>query len=221
MRKYRITASLFGAVLMRRPETPPDNLVLQIIQPKQFSTPALQYGIDNEKLALQEYVAYQNAHGHPQFTVSSCGFLVNTKHPFLGASPDGVVYDSSDTQQPFGFLEIKCPYSHRDKLPRDACTDPKFCCALDATTAEVTLKNTHKYYAQVQGQMGIGERPLCDFVIYTKKGISVQRITYDSDYWLDKLLPKLESFYDNCVAPEIVSPLHSLGIPMRNLSKKD
>ena len=65
MRKYRITASLFGAVLMRRPETPPDNLVLQIIQPKQFSTPALQYGIDNEKLALQEYIAYQNAHGYP------------------------------------------------------------------------------------------------------------------------------------------------------------
>ena len=30
------------------------------------------------------------------------------------------------------------------------------------------------------------------------------------------LLPK---FYDNCVVPEIVSPVHALGIPVRDLSK--
>ena len=34
----------------------------------------------------------------------------------------------------------------------------------------------------------------------------------------DKLLPKLNSFYDNCVAPELVSPVHILGLPIRNLS---
>ena len=34
------------------------------------------------------------------------------------------------------------------------------------------------------------------------------------------LLPKLVSFYDNCVAPESVSPIRSLGLAIRDLSKK-
>ena len=40
-----------------------------------------------------------------------------------------------------------------------------------------------------------------------------------SKFWED-LLHKLSNFYDNCVAPEVVSPVHSFGLPMRNLSKK-
>ena len=220
VRRYRITASLFGAVLTRRADTPPDSLVLRIIQPRSFSTPAIQYGIENEQVALKEYVAYRQAHGHPHLTVSPSGFLISTMHPFLGASPDGVVHDPSNLQQPFGFLEIKCPYSHRNVLPGEACDDSKFCCVFDTTTGNIRLKETHQYYAQVQGQMGIGGRPWCDFVVYTKKGLSVQRIAFDQKFWQDKLLPKLTSFYDNCVAPEIVSPLHSIGIPLRNLPKE-
>ena len=34
VRRYRITASLFGHVISQRPDTPPDNLVLRIIQAK-------------------------------------------------------------------------------------------------------------------------------------------------------------------------------------------
>jgi len=80
------------------------------------------------------------------------------------------------------------------------------------------LKSNHAYFAQIQGQMGIGNRPWCDFVVYTLKGLSVSRVKFDSKFWEDAL-PKLASFYDNCVAPEIVSPVHALGIPIRDLSK--
>ena len=58
--------------------------------------------------------------------------------------------------------------------------------------------------------------PWCDFVVYTGKGINVERITYDEEFWNGTLLPKLTSFYDNCVAPEIVSPVHSLCLPIRD-----
>ena len=126
-------------------------MVLLIIQPKSVSTPAMQYGIEDEQLALKEYVAYQQAHGHPHLTVSPSGFLVSTKHPFLGASPDEAVYDPSNLQQPFGFLEIKCPYSHRNILPAEVCDNSKFCCIFDTTTGDVRLKVTHHYYALVQG----------------------------------------------------------------------
>ena len=64
VRRYCITASLFGAVLTRQADTPPDNLVLRIIQPKNFSTPAIQYGNENKQVALKGYVAFQQAHGH-------------------------------------------------------------------------------------------------------------------------------------------------------------
>ena len=31
------------------------------------------------------------------------------------------------------------------------------------------------------------------------------------------ILTKLNEFYDNCFAPEIVCPLYSVGLPMRDL----
>ena len=81
------------------------------------------------------------------------------------------------------------------------------------------LTTSHQYYAQIQGQMAIGCRPWCDFVVYTTKGINVQRVQLNADYWDNSLLPKLSGFYDNCLAPEIVSPVHALGLPIRNLKK--
>ena len=220
IRRYRITASFFGSVLSRRPNTPPDSLVLRIIQPKSFSTRATAYGIEKEQIAISEYITYQRSRGHSDISVSPSGFLVSTTHPFLGASPDGAVFDPSNTMQPFGFLEVKCPYSARMITPTDACATSGFCCTADPITGQLKLKENHAYFAQIQGQMAIGQRPWCDFVIYTTKGISVQRIEYNEKFWEEDLLPKLSNFYDNCVAPEIVSPVHSLGIPMRNLSKK-
>ena len=219
VRKFRIISSLFGAVFTRRVDTPPDSLVLRIIQPKNFSTAATQYGIENEQVAIKEYIIHQHKNGHPELAVVPSGILINSAYPFLGTSPDGAVHDPSNLQQPFGFLEVKCPYSARNISPEEACTASTFCCEWDVTNGQIKLKETHQYYAQIQGQMGIGERLWCDFVIYTKKGLSIQRIPFHSAYWTDKLLPKLTSFYDNCIAPEIVSPIHSLGLPIRDLSK--
>ena len=217
VRRYRLTASIFGAVLSHKADTPPDNLVLRIIQPKQFSSAATRYGIENEPVAVKQYIAHQNQHGHPDLIVSASGIFINTDYPYLGASPDGAVYDPYDPQQPFGFLEVKCPYSARDISPSEACATSGFFCELDQGTKQLKLKENHSYFAQIQGQMAIGERPWCDFVVFTMKGVSVQRVPYDPIYWTNKLLPKLTSFYDSCIAPEIVSPLHPLGLPIRKL----
>ena len=64
--------------------------------------------------------------------------------------------------------------------------------------------------------MAIDERLLCDFVVCTPKEISIERIRFDPGYW-NNILAKLTEFYDNCFAPEIVSRLHMLGLPMRDL----
>ena len=221
VRRYRITASHFGEILHRRKDKPPDRLVLSILKSRKFSSTATTWGIEHEAMAIQAYINHKHGCGVDGLTVGPCGFLVCEQYPFLGATPDGTVYDPTNLEQPFGFLEVKCPYSHRDRTPAEACGMPGFCCQLETDSngsQKIKLRRNHPYYAQVQGQMAVGDRPWCDFAIYTKD-VSVERIYFDNDYWLHTLLPKLEGFFDNCLGPEIVSPLHTLGIPMRNYTK--
>ena len=145
--------------------------------------------------------------------------MVSEKYPFLGASPDAIVHDPTDAS-PFGLAEIKFPYSYRQQSPFEAVESSEFCCQLehDTESPRLRLKQKHPYFCQVQGQMAITERSWCDCVIFTIKGISVERIQYDPDFWNDELLPKLTSFYDYCLGPEIVCPVHVLGLPVRNIS---
>ena len=95
---------------------------------------------------------------------------LSQSHPYLGASLDGAVYDPYNLDQPFGFLEIKCPYTACKVSPVEACTFPGFFCTTARKTdgkESVVLRTSHSYYAQVQGQMAIGGRPWCDFIEYT------------------------------------------------------
>ena len=94
---------------------------------------------------------------------------MSRSQPFLGASPD--VYDPS-CDQPCGFVEVKCPYSHRNHTPAETCADSKFFCIFES--GQVKLRKNSNHFCQVQGQMAIGERPWCDFVVYTPKGISIE-----------------------------------------------
>ena len=80
--------------------------------------------------ALELYIKKQHEHGHPDLLVSQCGFIINPMYSYLGALPDGAVYDPSNGDKAFGFLEIKCPYSVRHLTPAEATHTPGFCTAL-------------------------------------------------------------------------------------------
>ena len=192
-RRFRLTSSVFGEIFHRRAETPPDALVVRLIEQRQITSPAIQWGVQQEAIALQAYVDYQHQNGHPELTACSVGFHISHSHPYLGASPDGGVYDPASVGEPYGFLEIKCPYSHRDETPEAACESSNFCCSLESTNGvpTVTLRKSHKYYCQVQGQMGVGCRPWCDFVVYTNKGLSVERISFDNEFWNHQLIGRI------------------------------
>ena len=120
-RRYHLTSSLFGVVLSRRPTTAPDNLVLQIIDPQRFTSKATQHGIENEDLAVQKYNSQQKENDHPDLLVSPSRFIINPAYSFLGASPDGCIYEPSNTQHPFGFSEVKCSYTLKDCTVEEAC----------------------------------------------------------------------------------------------------
>ena len=122
------------------------------------------------------------------------------------------MYDPSNSEQPFGFIEVKCPYTHTEHSPLEACSFPGICC-----DAQLHQRRNPLYFVQVQGQMAVGDRPWCDFIIYTTtKGVNVERIQFD--YW-QNILPQREAFFNNCLGPEIVSPMHALGLPIHDLSK--
>ena len=114
----------------------------------------------------------------------------------------------------------QCPYKHRNTSPEYACTSADFCSRIVTHpdgTENVQLKRNHPYYSQVQGQMAITGRKWCHFIIFTTQGLSVEMIKYDENFWTTKLLPALDGFYKNCVAPEIVCPVHLVGMRMCDL----
>ena len=67
---------------------------------------------------------------------------------------------------------------------------------MEADNTSCKLKESHQYFAEVQGQMGVTGAMWCDFVVYTKKGIHVQKIQFNNDYWI-QLRDKLSSYYFN------------------------
>ena len=115
-----------------------------------------------EPIALQAYVEHQHRNGHSELAVVEVGFLVSETTLFLGASADGGIYNPS-SEQPYGFIDVKCLYSKCELSPLETCATGQFFCTLES--GEVTLRFTSNYYCQVQKQMVIRERPWCDFII--------------------------------------------------------
>ena len=65
------------------------------------------------------------------------------------------------------------------------------------------MSTTHSYYTQVQGQLLVTGKEHCDFVVWTPKGIVIDRVYQDFNF-TEKLLQKLTSFYDDFMIPAII-----------------
>ena len=137
-----------------------------------------------------------------QFIVYDAGLVVNPSFPYLGASPDGKVYDPTE-KDPFGLLELKNPYRWRNKTMEEACQDTDF--FLHMVDGKPKLKQNDKsgYYNQVQGQLAVTGLPWCDFVVHLSgsHNINVERIYFNETYWEDNLFPKLTKFYFDHALP--------------------
>ena len=119
-------------------------------------------------------------------TVYYSGLIVSPAFPYLGASPDGKVMDRNASDK-FGLLEIKCPFKYRNEIPSAVLGNADFC--LERIAGRPRLKRKHDCYCQVQGQMANSGLSWCDFVVYTNKGIFVERIVFDKDLWIRKCFP--------------------------------
>ena len=120
-RKGVITASISHNVLtkVRNPaRSSGDNLVARVLgYNRQVKTAAMSWGIEKEKYARKRYVK-EIKKQHKKFSCEESGLILHSECYMLGASVDGrVTCDCCGV----GNLEIKSPFSHRDKTYSAVC----------------------------------------------------------------------------------------------------
>jgi len=187
-RKYRFTASRFQKVKQRQKQH--DTFATSQMYPPDLNNKYVQHGRRFESVALLEYEKAMKARNMPVVVLAS-GLVISQSHPILGATPDAKIIDVG-CEDCFGLAEVKCPWTKANVDPLDACSDTSFC--MEKTGEKTCLKQTSEYYAQVQGQMGITGAKWCDFIVYTRRGIYIQRVPFNKEYW-KSLREKLASYY--------------------------
>lgn len=155
------------------------------IHPNRYShlSAALQWGRDNERRARDQYAAQLGSN----FSIRESGLHIS-ELGFLGATPDSLLYNSENI-----IVEIKCPYSACNNNVSAAATNGSFFCTKDENNAIHLCKN-HNYYYQVQGQLAIVKVEWCDFVVWTRTDCTVERISFDTNFWNTSCLPILGLF---------------------------
>ncbi|XP_052408620.1 uncharacterized protein LOC127953415 [Carassius gibelio] len=176
VRKPRVTASRFREVCHVRGQSSAEHLAERIYKGTR-QTADMKRGLEMESAAIEEYCLLREVNYHP------CGFLIHPDAHWLGASPDGIIFDPKE-HHVFGLLEIKCPNvkSYVD------------CPYLKFNNGTPELKQQHAYYWQVQGQMLISGLDWCDFVIYAQDDMMVQRIYKDLKMFLN-IREKADHFF--------------------------
>lgn len=199
-RAGKITASKLKDACHTDPDKPSPSLIKIVCYPEvhKFSTAATRWGCSNEKKARDVYQNVMNAE-HENLTLADSGLHVNPVWPFLGASPDSMV-DCDCCGR--GVCEIKCPFKHRENTVLQATVlDEAFC--LHQHNSKLALKKKHQYYYQVQAQLFVCDVDYCDFIVWTKKDVYIERIMPDAEFWED-CVRKASSFFIKGVLPEVM-----------------
>lgn len=200
-RTGRITASNFYAECHTTISNPSVTLVKKLCSSENYSraftSAATEWGKRKEEIARKAFF-HSMSRTHTNFSINECGLVLNEKYPEFGASPDGLTAcDCCGT----GSLEIKCPYSAKDKLSLDVSW-------LEKTDNAVKLKQKHPYYYQIQMQLFITERQFCDFFVWTPNVSHLERIMCDEGLW-NVMSEKAKDFHRLCIMPELVGKYYS------------
>ena len=165
-RQKRLTSSNFGAIVKRRKSIYLKSLMAKIKNDSKYSNCAkqCQWGKDKEKNVVIEYFKTKRNCGEDVNVCSTCGFAVNIDLPWLGASPDFLVFDPKE-ELSFGIGEVKCPFSKKDVSIDEASKDKQF--FLQNINGKIQLRKSHNYFYQIQGCMTSLNVSWCDFVVFT------------------------------------------------------
>ncbi|KAJ8871637.1 hypothetical protein PR048_027964 [Dryococelus australis] len=90
--------------------TPCANVVKQILYNIFKGNRNTSWSIEKEAVALSQFVTENN------ISISQCRLVIEDEHPFLGASPDGLIGEDA-------VLEVKCPTTANLVTPLEAVGD--------------------------------------------------------------------------------------------------
>lgn len=182
-RSKRLTASHFGDIMSRQ-KLPDEKFCSRVFGTSHLQTKHMAFGLENEENAVHRYLKKKNS----AVSVYHCGLCVNPGVPVLGATPDRVVQEGHS----FGLLEIKTLAASKDRGEH-----LEEAIAVAPFLKNGTLRQSHKYFYQVQGQMALSGLVWCDFVVDNGTDCTFQRIEFDRSLWLDKMMPRLLEFYQS------------------------
>lgn len=221
-RRYRLTASNFGAAAGVNKYCSPDQLLVQMISPSFVGNVATRYGTEQEPIAckqyLEELIDFNLSH-------REVGLVVSQKYPFLGASPDGII--STELHQKL--LQRVPPKLGESLILRtfDISSGPtakplwsppsldhKFLleikCPFRKQLYGCIEQHVPHYYAQIQGCMQVMDLPYCHFYTWTPSESKIECYPRNDIYWNNFLYPALKNFYFTRFIPLLF--LHSRGL---------
>ena len=208
-RRKRVTSSTAGQIAKRRATTKVCSIVKTLLYRQFRGTAATEWGKEQESVTAMEYVQHMRQHHRTQRTIQPSGLVIHPVHSWLAASPDDLVSDPS-CEDPFGLVEYKNPYTHRETQLQTAALTKDFCLKLNQSDGSLSLKPTHQYFYQVQIAMYCTQRNWCDFVVRTTVDIHVERIAVDREF-LGYTVMKLKTFYFGALLPELALPRRMTG----------
>ena len=213
-RKFRLTASNFGAAAGHCKHNPPMGLVRDMLWHVFQGNEMTRYGTENEEQAFDAYQAHGilaqvdevDAGTRPAhrvgFLAQEVGLHIHPENPWMGVSPDGLVdvVDPGTGAVKRHLIEIKCPWKCKDRALHSG--DDFY--PLEDLPGDLQLPIPHYYFDQMQGIMGALGLPFAEFIVWTSKEMQITRVPFLPDYWKDELFPSLRAFYFDKFVPAVV-----------------
>lgn len=184
-RQFRITGSRCYAIFTYMKNKNPhwEDKSLQYFYPKSFkATKEIKHGLENESFAREIYS------NQKKVEVKQFGLIVPGENPWLGYSPDGIVFKDG---KPDILIEIKCPFIGKSKSIKEIISQLKY-----VQLPENKLKKKHQYYGQVQLGMAILNLKKTDLIIYASFDKSIHIISVEIDLeFINSMLNLLKEAY--------------------------
>lgn len=208
-RSPRITASKCKRALLKDSTSPTKAMRELLSYNKNYESKHMRDGIESEAKIIEHYSKLTGN------AVQQCGFFISKSHPFLGASPDGLIGND-------GSIEVKKIHPGNNETLQDTLLRQNIVKRCDSS---LSVNENHQYYYQMQQQLFCTERKWVDFVASDGNVLFVKRVELDNIFW-SRNLPRLESFYYNIILLELAYPrvkdgyerIGKLGINYSSLS---
>ena len=161
--------------------------------------PAIKYCLAMEEDATAKF--FENfAREHKSVTLKECGLFLSKELPFIGGSPDRIVYCDCCGKS---CLEVKCPFSIAHTSPTDPDAKPDENDD-DSGSNNLCLRRNHKYFTQCQVQMAATKSKQCYFFVWTSHGKFTEKVNFDQEFWKNTK-DFLNEFYTNFYIPHVFS----------------